>query len=60
MAEKPNVPKTSFMLPSILLFTTSTFDLVFILIKILFLTLHLNSCQNANPSIEKMFNPGKL
>jgi hypothetical protein len=36
--ENPNVPKTSFILPSILLLAMSMFDLVFILIKILFYT----------------------
>jgi hypothetical protein len=58
MTENPKAPKTSLMLPSILLFATSMFDLVFIVIKILFFTPHLNSCQNDNPFIEKMFNPG--
>ena len=58
MAEKPNVPKTSLILPSILLFATSKFIMVFIVIKILFLTPHLISCQNDNPLNEKMLNPG--
>jgi len=58
MTEKPKVPKTSLILPSILLFATSKFIIVFIVIKILFLTQYLISCQNDNPLNEKMYNPG--